>query len=63
MCNSVISTSFLRIRRPRSGPASEGFVLTIYRRLADGKLWALPKAEFDDGRFEAIAEETKSNSE
>lgn len=34
---------------------AEGTVLTIYRHVEDGKLWARPKVEFEDGRFERVA--------
>jgi hypothetical protein len=37
-------------------PINEGDILTVYQG-ADGKLWARPTGEFDDGRFV----EVKSN--
>jgi hypothetical protein len=37
------------------GPVEEGTPLMIYMGM-DGKLWARPKDEFFDGRFEAVDE-------
>jgi hypothetical protein len=33
----------------------EGDTVVVYRSVDDGKLWARPPDEFDDGRFEALA--------
>lgn len=38
-----------------SKPIEEGSILTIYRD-ADGRLWARPHGEFNDGRFAALTE-------
>jgi hypothetical protein len=42
------------------GPIPEGTVLTVYRHVEDGKRWARPKTEFEDGRFEALASTPKT---
>lgn len=35
-----------------AGPIKEGEPLVIYKSVEDGKLWARPVLEFNDGRFE-----------
>ena len=35
-------------------PIEEGEIVTVYRGVADGRLWARRSSEFDDGRFEDV---------
>ena len=44
--------------RSAGGHLEEGQPLTIYRSIEDGKLWARPTSEFNDGRFERVGPKT-----
>lgn len=44
-----------RAQLQSSEPITEGSVVVVYRA-ADGRLWARPATEFDDGRFEKMTD-------